>query len=222
MPGFLLLRGAEPAHARMPTTSMTAPFPPKRIKVGMRHHLTMQQWVPFPIEQVFSFFANPANLPPLMPAWQEARIDTAEIVAPASSVSPPRVGVAAGEGTRMTISFRPAPLLPLRMQWDARIAAFAWDNHFCDEQLSGPFAYWLHCHRVHSEVRESVPGTLVTDDVTYAMKFGPLGDLANLLGGEAQMRSLFRYRQRQLPKLLSMQGGAAGQGGGAGAAGLER
>ncbi len=166
----------------------------------------MQQWVPFPIEQVFSFFANPANLPPLMPAWQQARIETANLVAPPRPAPQPRRGVAAGEGTRMTISFRPLPLLPLRMQWDARISAFAWDDHFCDEQLSGPFAYWLHCHRVKSELRKDVPGTLVTDDVSYAMKFGPLGEVANLLGGEAQMRSLFRYRQHQLPKLLSKEG----------------
>ena len=165
----------------------------------------MQQWVPYRIEQVFSFFANPANLPPLMPAWQQARIDTAQVVAPGSPAPHPRLGVAAGEGTRMTISFRAVPLLPLRMQWDARIAAFAWDDYFCDEQLSGPFAYWRHCHRVQSEPREGVPGTMVIDDVTYAMKLGPLGNLANLLGGESQMRSLFRYRQRQLPKLLSRQ-----------------
>ncbi len=103
----------------------------------------------------------------------------------------------------MTISFRPIPFCPVRMQWEARITAFAWDDHFCDEQLSGPFAYWRHCHRVEAVTREGVEGTNVTDDVTYAMKFGVLGDVANTLGGALQMRSLFRFRQRQLLKLLA-------------------
>ena len=165
----------------------------------MRHRLHTQQWVPYPVEKVFAFFANPENLPPLMPHWQKARIDSASIVPPPA---PRGSGNAAGEGTRMTISFRPFPLLPIRMKWDARITAFTWDDHFCDEQLSGPFAYWLHCHRVQAEARAGVQGTLVTDDVTYAMKFGLLGDIANALGGALQMRALFRYRQDQLQKLL--------------------
>ncbi len=160
----------------------------------------MQQWIPFPVDQVFAFFANPANLPPLMPAWQQARIDRSAIVAPPASSL--QRAEAAGEGTQMTISFRPIPLCPMRMEWEARITAFAWNDHFCDEQLSGPFAYWLHCHRVVEETREGVKGTLVTDDVTYEMKFGVLGEVANLLGGAWQMRSLFLYRQRQLIKLL--------------------
>ncbi len=170
---------------------------------AMRHRLQMQQWVPYPVARVFAFFANPENLPPLMPGWQKARIEAAALIPPATR--PPRHALtpAAGQGSRMTISFRPVPLSPVRMRWDARIADFAWDDHFCDEQLSGPFAYWLHCHRVQAEVREGVEGTSVTDDVTYAMKFGPLGDAANLLGGALQMRALFAFRQRQLLKLLA-------------------
>jgi ligand-binding SRPBCC domain-containing protein len=48
-------------------------------------------------------------------------------------------------------------------------------------------------------------GTSVTDDVTYAFPFGPLGDIANALGGAAQVRSIFRFRQRQLLQLLPQQ-----------------
>ncbi len=169
----------------------------------MRHRLTLQQWVAHPIAQVFAFFANPDNLPPLMPAWQKARIDASAIVPPPDQSPESGRATAAGVDTLMTISFRPVPLLPVRMQWRARIADFAWNDHFCDEQLSGPFAYWLHCHRVASEKRNGVLGTLVTDDVTYEMKFGLLGELANLLGGELQMRALFGYRQRQLLRLLA-------------------
>ncbi len=175
--------------------------------VIMRHRLQMQQWVPYAIGDVFNFFANPENLPPLMPRWQAARIDRSTLVAPPAPPSPraaptPPAGRAAGTGSRMLISFRLVPLLPLRKSWDARIGEFAWDDHFCDDQLTGPFAYWHHCHHVRAEVRDGVAGTSVTDDVTYAFPFGPLGDLAYLFGGALQVRSLFRYRQRQLLKLL--------------------
>ncbi|RRA48864.1 SRPBCC family protein [Acidipila sp. EB88] len=170
----------------------------------MRHRLQMHQWVPYAVPAVFDFFANPANLPPLMPRWQAARIDTAELVdpVPAPADRPAAKTPAAGQGSRMLISFRLVPLLPIRMQWDARIVEFAWDDHFCDAQVTGPFAYWRHCHRLHAETRQGAEGTVVTDDVTYAFPLGPLGDLAWLAGGALQVQSLFRYRQRQLLKLL--------------------
>ncbi len=171
----------------------------------------MQQWVPYPPVPVFDFFANPANLPPLMPDWQQARIDRTKLVAPPAppSARGASTSVAAGAGTRMTISFRPVPLLPVRMSWDAFIVEFAWDDHFCDEQLSGPFGYWRHCHRVTAEERGGVAGTRVTDHVVYAFPFGVLGDLAWAFGGALQVRSLFRYRQKQLLKLLPASLGAA-------------
>lgn len=173
----------------------------------MRHKLQMHQWVAYSLQDCFDFFANPQNLPPLMPAWQQARIESAALVAP-----PPVPGgrqvpshQPAGAGSQMMISFRPVPLLPLRMHWDARIVEFSWDDHFCDEQAAGPFAYWRHCHHIRPEERAGMPGTSVTDEVTYAFPLGPLGDLANILGGEAQVRSIFKFRQKQLLRLLPQQ-----------------
>jgi ligand-binding SRPBCC domain-containing protein len=173
----------------------------------MRHRLQMQQWVPYALEDVFDFFANPNNLPPLMPAWQKARIESKELVTPPEPLAGRQIAVhaPAGAGTKMRISFRPLPLLPVRMRWDASIVEFGWDDHFCDEQPSGPFAYWRHCHHVRREARGGVDGTFVTDDVTYAFPLGMLGDVVNLLGGGLQVRSIFKYRQQQLLRLLPQQ-----------------
>jgi ligand-binding SRPBCC domain-containing protein len=170
----------------------------------MRHRLQLQQWVPYELSEVFDFFADPRNLPPLMPRWQGARIDRSTIVkpVPSSRMRGTASEHAAGRGSRLLISFRPVPFSPVRMHWDALIVEFAWDNHFCDEQVSGPFGYWRHCHRVREEVRGGVRGTVVTDDVTYAFPLGLLGDAAYVLGGALQVRALFRYRQRTLLKLL--------------------
>lgn len=173
----------------------------------MRHRLQMHQWVPYRLEDCFDFFANPQNLPPLMPAWKQARIDSAALASPPPAPEGRQAPwhQPAGAGSQMMISFRPVPLLPLRMKWDARIVEFGWDDHFCDEQATGPFAYWRHCHHIHAEERDGVAGTSVTDDVTYAFPFGPLGDIANALGGAAQVRSIFQFRQRQLLRLLPQQ-----------------
>jgi len=174
----------------------------------MRHCFTAHQWLPHPIELVFAFFANPQNLAPLMPRWRRVRMEELHLTAP-----PPRPvregglrlrSIAAGEGTRMTISFRPIPFCPLRMPWDAVITEFAWNEHFCDEQAKrGPFAYWKHCHRVKEEVREGRAGTLVTDDLTFEMRVGLLGEAGYWLAAKEQVASLFDYRQKKLAEILA-------------------
>lgn len=169
----------------------------------MRHTFEASQWVPYAPAMVFAFFADPANLPLLMPSWQKARIDDAFIVAPL--LSPHNwngTAAVAGTGSVLTITFRATPFLPLRLQWVAVISEFEWNDHFCDTQKSGPLAYWHHCHTIRAETREGTPGTLVLDKVTYALPLGILGDFANLFAIEAQMKSTFAYRQSRLPGLL--------------------
>ncbi len=170
----------------------------------MRHELKTEQWVPYPVELVFAFFANPENLPPLMPRWQRARIEEAKFVAPPERPRDrlPLRSFAAGTGSIITISFRPFPFSPVRLPWEALIAEFAWNDHFCDEQVRGPFAYWRHCHHVSEEQREGQAGTLVRDLVTYEMKFGAAGELAHSLAMRRQMQGLFAFRQRRLVALL--------------------
>jgi ligand-binding SRPBCC domain-containing protein len=157
----------------------------------MRHSFQTEQLVPYPRERVFAFFADPANLPPLMPRWQRARVERAQFV--------PSGDVAAGEGSLITISFRAIPWVPLRLEWDAYIAEFRWNDFFCDEQRRGPFKYFRHCHRLRDERN----GSVVSDAVEYELPLGWLGDLADGLAVKRQIRGLFAHRQRMLPLLLS-------------------
>lgn len=165
----------------------------------MRHNFQTEQWLAFPRKRVFSFFADPANLPRLMPHWQHARVERANYVPPPL----PSTGFAAGKGSLISISFRPIPLFPFRLEWDAYIAEFRWNDFFCDEQRRGPFKYFRHCHRTREEIREGIAGTVVTDAVEYELPFGLLGELANALAMKRQIQGLFAYRQRILPGLLS-------------------
>ncbi|MCU1320956.1 MAG: cyclase/dehydrase [Acidobacteriaceae bacterium] len=180
----------------------------------MPHTFSAEQWLPYPIELVFAFFANPENLPRLMPSWQKARIEEAAFAPP-----PPRPvaadpalrlkTIAAGAGTRMTISFRPFPYAPIRVPWEAEISEFAWNDHFCDIQLRGPFAYWKHCHSLKPETRANpsgvlIHGTLLRDHVEYALPFGLAGQIAQRLVVGRQLQSTFHYRQRRTEELLPL------------------
>lgn len=162
------------------------------------HLFTSEQWVPWPVEIVFAFFALPENLPRILPKWQKARIEEANFTAP-----PPRPksniqlrSFAAGPGTRLTLSFRPFPYCPIRIPWRARITHFEWNSFFCDEMEEGPFAYWKHCHRIREESRDGVAGSRIVDDVEYALALGPLGVAANSLFIAHQIRSTFNYRHK--------------------------
>jgi hypothetical protein len=83
----------------------------------MTKRFASSQWVPFPVELVFAFIANPANLPHLMPPWQKTHLEDVRMQAP-----PPRpvaqdparrfLSVAGGVGTEILISFFPSPGFP--------------------------------------------------------------------------------------------------------------
>jgi ligand-binding SRPBCC domain-containing protein len=182
----------------------------------MRHSYEAEQWLPYPIQVVFAFFGNPENLPRLMPKWQKARIEEAVYApAPRPPANHPALkmsGIVAGVGSTMTISFRPFPFSPLRVPWDAEITEFEWDDHFCDVQHRGPFAYWRHCHRLVRETRsngrgEQVTGTLLRDALEYEMYFGDLGEIAHTLFVKRQVRSIFDYRHKRTEELLALMAG---------------
>jgi ligand-binding SRPBCC domain-containing protein len=173
----------------------------------MAQSFETRQWVPFPVELVFAFFANPTNLPHLMPANLETRIEDARIQAP-----PPRPvhpdparrfqSIAAGKGSEILISFFPIPWIPRRVSWMARITEFAWNSHFCDEQIRGPFTNFRHRHGIEAEVQDGIEGTLVSDSIEYDLPFGVFGRIA----GSFVRRNLaqsFAYRQKRLPEILA-------------------
>jgi ligand-binding SRPBCC domain-containing protein len=173
----------------------------------MPQTLRTSQWTPFPVELVFAFFANPGNLPHLMPEWQCARIESSRLIAPpqrpvALDATLRFQSPAAGVGSEIAVSFRPVPGFPFRIGWMARITEFVWNDHFCDEQLRGPFVVWKHRHGIASEYRDGVRGTLISDEVEYALPLGPLGSAAGALFVRRQMEATFAHRQKRLEEIL--------------------
>lgn len=175
----------------------------------MMHHFQTEHAVPFPVELVFGFLTCPSNMPHLMPRWQQVRIESVHLVPPLPAPPPsdPELRfqtISAGKGSEITISFRPFPLLPIRMFWDARIVDFVWNKYFTDEQQQGPFRSWCHRHEVYEENRQGSVITIVRDVVDYQLPMGKLGDLANNTFFSGQLEALFRYRKERLDAILPM------------------
>ena len=166
-----------------------------------------EQWLPYSVEQVFAFFSNPENLPRLMPKWQAARIDHATYgpPPPRPEGSNPHPGIVAGNGSLLTLTFRPLPLSPVRLSWDAAIADFIWNQQFCDTQLRGPFHFWHHCHKVcaSDDPATGAQGTMLRDEVEFQLPFDPLSRVVLPLV-RAQLNSMFRLRQKRTLELLAL------------------
>jgi ligand-binding SRPBCC domain-containing protein len=145
-----------------------------------------------------------------MPDWQQARIEEITLVPPPSEGENTAKIPAAGAGSRMTISIRALPMLPMRMIWDAVIVDFEWDRTFADEQRShGPFRNWHHRHTVTEHVIGSINGSQIVDELEYELPFGILGDIAGKLVVAEQIRQVFVYRQRRFLELLGANGSAS-------------
>jgi len=105
----------------------------------------------------------------------------------------------AGIGSRITLSFRPLPLLPFRMHWLAEITEFELNSHFIDVQVDGPFAFWSHAHRVRAMDRAGINFTIVIDQVEYQP---PVGRIVDTLFVRRQLERIFAYRHKRILELM--------------------
>jgi ligand-binding SRPBCC domain-containing protein len=138
------------------------------------HTLSRQQFVPAPVADVFAFFSSPENLSKLTPPGLGFAI-----------LTPPPIAMKQGALIDYTIR-----VFGIGVRWTTLITAYDPGRSFVDEQLRGPYSFWHHSHRFE----EAPGGTIVRDDVRYALPFGPLGGLARFLFVKRQLDSIFDFR----------------------------
>jgi ligand-binding SRPBCC domain-containing protein len=84
------------------------------------------------------------------------------------------------------------------MRWLTEIQRWTPPAEFADVQLEGPYRVWHHTHRF-----EPIGGgTLMRDEVRYAMPFAVLGRLAHAWIVKAELEALFDYRAVMISKVL--------------------
>jgi hypothetical protein len=131
--------------------------------------------MPASAEAVFAWHAREGAFQRLLPPWEAL-----EVVE--------RHGEGIREGSRLVVRVRVGPV-PL--QWTARHTRYVPGSLFQDVQESGPFARWVHTHRMWDE---PAGGAMLEDEVEYALPVGVLGRAVG--GGYARQRleRMFAYR----------------------------
>jgi ligand-binding SRPBCC domain-containing protein len=147
------------------------------------HRLQREQYLDHPLQEVFAFFAQAHNLERITPPWLSFQV---------LSTSPIEMRV----GTLIDYRLR-VHGLPLR--WTSRIEDWEPGRTFVDRQLRGPYALWRHRHTF----AESGQGTVVRDEVDYALPLGGLGNLVHPLFVRRDLERIFAYRHQAVPELLA-------------------
>ena len=151
---------------------------------GGSYRLSTSQIVSATPSQVFPFFENPGNLSDITPPWLDFKlINSAEIVRPR-------------DGARYDYTIR---WFGIRIHWQSEIVDYEPPHRFIDVQLKGPYALWHHLHTFE----EVADGTLMKDDVTYRLPFGPLGRITHILAVKKQLRDIFIYRAVSIDKWIN-------------------
>ena len=146
------------------------------------HRLQRHQHLDHPLETVFEFFARAHNLERLTPPWLRFELRTPD-------------PIAMGVGTRIEYRLH-VHRVPVR--WVSRIEEWEPGRSFVDRQLRGPYALWHHRHLF---ARDG-DGTVVRDEVHYALPLGRLGELAHPLLVRRDLRRIFDYRQDAVVQAL--------------------
>ena len=149
-------------------------------------NLETKLWLPRPPDEVFSFFADAANLEALTPPWLRFRI-----------LTPSPITMATGARFDYRLRYRGFPL-----RWRTEILAWEPPHRFVDSQIKGPYRRWVHEHTFVAQDG----GTLATDTVEYALLGGAFAN-ALLIGRDVER--IFAYRRQRLQEIFGDTSAAA-------------
>jgi ligand-binding SRPBCC domain-containing protein len=153
------------------------------------HTLRREQWIPRPIGEVFSFFADARNLEEITPPWLGFRI---------LAMDPGAIS----EGTEIRYRLR---LHGIPIYWKTEILHWNAPRRFIDVQRSGPYKLWHHTHRFEAHGGR----TRMIDVVRYRLPFGILGRLVHALKVQRDVRRIFDYRRQRIGELFMEPGRTA-------------
>lgn len=135
--------------------------------------------VPRPLDEVWPFFSDAANLEQLTPPWLSFRI-----------ITPQPIDMHVG-----TLIDYQLKVHGIALKWRTRIAEWQPPHMFVDEQLKGPYRLWHHTHTF-----EPVEGgTRCTDRVAYKPPFAMFSHALV----KRDIQTIFEFRQQKLDKIFA-------------------
>lgn len=147
------------------------------------YQLNAKQKLSIPLDDAWSFFSDPRNLPKITPTWLNLKV---------TSDLPDRMY----EG--MIITYKVYPLAGIPSNWVTEITQVKEKNFFIDEQRFGPYKFWHHQHHF----KQIDEGIEMEDIVTYALPIDPLCRPVNSLFVRKKVKEIFKFREKVLNKLF--------------------
>jgi uncharacterized protein (TIGR01777 family) len=149
--------------------------------------------IPVPSSALFDWHERQGALERLIPPWEQV-----EVVQRTGGIR---------DGARVVVSVPLAPLV--RTRWLVEHRDYIEGRQFRDVQLQGPFAHWVHTHRIEPDGPDA---STLEDSIDYALPLGPLGALFGGAIASAKLRRLFGYRHAVTAADLERHARFAGRG----------
>lgn len=156
----------------------------------MVFRLEARQTLNTDLDNAWSFFSDPRNLPAITPPEMHFRLTNE----PAAAAYP-----------GMIITYRLSPLPAVTVSWVTEITQVAAPRYFADEQRVGPYALWHHEHHF----RQAAGGVEAIDVVHWSLPLDPFSAPAAQWLVAPRLRQIFRYRAARLAERFGAQGEAA-------------
>ncbi len=142
------------------------------------------QLIPTDINTAWDFFSNPSNLKDITPNNLGFKV------------------ISKHHGYKMyagqIIEYKVSPVLGIPLYWMTEITHVEDKKYFVDEQRFGPYSLWHHQHHF----KEVQGGVEMMDIVHYKIPFWLLGDIANSLFIEKQLKGIFDYRYKKVDEMF--------------------
>jgi len=141
------------------------------------HEFIKRSTIQAPAADLFAWFTRPGAFERLVPPWEPVRTLS-------------RTGTAPQPGSRTDFT---VGIGPFHQRWLAEHTAHDPGRMFRDEQISGPFARWVHTHTVEPAGPDSC---VLEDRIEYALPLGFLGSAFAAGYVHRKLDRAFQYRQR--------------------------
>jgi hypothetical protein len=146
------------------------------------YQLIRTQLIRQPLERVFEFFSDAANLEIITPPFLCFKILTP-------------LPIKLKPGAEIDYQLR---LYGITFRWKTIIEDFEPPIRFVDTQARGPYRLWHHTH----EFYETRQGVMMIDRVRYQLPLGILGRCAHACFVQGTLEKIFDYRQEKIAELL--------------------